>query len=246
MIASEEAMPQIDELAGGPDYELAALELEHASQEIASYVPKLERLQAYLEGRHPPSDNRPTDLAIHFDDLFGVHQSGEHAFQRHLDIYPNLAEEWIPATLRQFKFTLVEGLRAVMFEKSQLLLKCAAICRHKGKIAPSSPANISHHYYVEVHMGDKYTANQVGIMGRNVHTHDTTVQQTLQQSAVKIDLAALTQELEKLRLALKAEATTAKDDVAVGEVALAEVAATQNDVSHLKNAGKWPSASQRR
>lgn len=236
-------MPQISDVGGGPDYELAALELEHASQGIASYVPRIEHVQAYLAQGHFLSDNPPPELRVRIDDLYAAHQSGERAFRRYLDVYPNLEKEWIPATLQQFKMTLVEGLRAVMIEKSQVLLKCAAVCRGKAKLGAAVPENISHHYYAEVHISDTYSANQVGIMGRNVHAPNATMQQTLQQPAVKIDLATLAQELARLRLALRAEVTTAEDDVAVGEVALAEVAASQNDESkalrHLKNAGKW-------
>jgi hypothetical protein len=56
-------------------------------------------------------------------------------------------------------------------------------------------------------------------------------------------LPKLAIELEKLRLAMKAEATLAEHDVALGAVASAQNAAEKNDgpavLSYLSNAGEW-------
>jgi hypothetical protein len=70
-----------------------------------------------------------------------------------------------------------------------------------------------------------------------------TFQQMWNEAGPKLDLNVLAEELSTLRPALKAAATSAADDAAVGEVASAEVAAKENDgpktLAHLKNAGKW-------
>jgi hypothetical protein len=70
-----------------------------------------------------------------------------------------------------------------------------------------------------------------------------TFQQVWNEQSSKIDLDALAVDLARLRTALKGQATSADEDVVVGEVALAEVAAKEKDgpraLSHLKNAGKW-------
>lgn len=92
-------------------------------------------------------------------------------------------------------------------------------------------------------MGDQYKVGQAGAVGPQSHAHDMTFQQIWNEAAPSLDLDALAQELTQLRPALKAAATTAEEDVAVGEIALAEVAAKQKDgpkaLAHLKNAGLW-------
>lgn len=235
-------MPPISGDDKQPDYELAVFDLEHAAECIATYVPRLEQL-AYMERVKIAPKKRPPELAILYVDLYEAHQSGERAFRQHLHFYPHLKDEWISATLLQFKMTLVEGLRAVMVEKSNLLLRCAALCRGKAKLGKFVPKDVTHYFYGEVHMGDTFSAHQVGVMGGTVHAHDMTVQQFSQQAVGRIDLPSLAQELGKLRMALKADATTAEEDATVGEIALAEVAAIRNDepdaLCHLKNAGKW-------
>lgn len=95
----------------------------------------------------------------------------------------------------------------------------------------------------ELNMGDQYKVGQAGAVGPQSHAHDMTFQQIWNEAAPSLDLDALAQELTQLRPALKAAARTAEEDVAVGEIALAEVAAKQKDgpkaLAHLKNAGQW-------
>lgn len=95
----------------------------------------------------------------------------------------------------------------------------------------------------ELTMGDQYKVGQAGAVGPNSNAHDMTFQQVWNEAAPGVDLGALAEELARLRPALKSAANTAEEDVAVGEVALAEVAAKQKDgpkaLVHLRNAGRW-------
>jgi hypothetical protein len=95
----------------------------------------------------------------------------------------------------------------------------------------------------EVVMGDKYVAGQAGAMGPNAHAHDITFNQMWNQLGGGIDLSELASELETLRATLKDQATAPDHDLAVGEVAAAEIAAKGGDgpkaLEHLKKAGGW-------
>jgi hypothetical protein len=83
---------------------------------------------------------------------------------------------------------------------------------------------------------------QAGAVGSNAHAHDMTFQQVQNQGA--IDLPRLTEELARLRAAMKQETEgKPEQDEAIGEVAKAEKAAGQGDdrtaLRHLKAAGAW-------
>lgn len=95
----------------------------------------------------------------------------------------------------------------------------------------------------ELTVGDQYKVGQAGAVGPNALAHDMTFQQVWNESSAKLDLDTLASDLARLRLALKAEAESAEEDAAVGEIALAEVAAKRKDgpkaLAHLKNAGRW-------
>ena len=80
-------------------------------------------------------------------------------------------------------------------------------------------------------------------MGPNAHSHDMTFQQIWNQSTQGIDLPALASELPKLLEAMRAQASDAEHEIAVGNVAAAEKAAAVGDggktLEYLRNAGKW-------
>jgi hypothetical protein len=92
-------------------------------------------------------------------------------------------------------------------------------------------------------MGDKYTVGQAGAVGPKSSAHDISFTQVWNQSADAIDLPALKNDLTALRAALKAEAKEPEEDIAVAEVAAAEVAASKGDgpkvLEHLAKAGRW-------
>ena len=92
-------------------------------------------------------------------------------------------------------------------------------------------------------MGDQYTAGQVGAMGRGARAQDNTFQQVWNQLAPGLDFEALGSELERLRVAMKAEATTGEHDLAVAEIAKTEIAVGEKQgpkaLEHLKAAGQW-------
>jgi hypothetical protein len=95
----------------------------------------------------------------------------------------------------------------------------------------------------EITMGDNYSAGQASAMGPNSQAIGNTFQQIWQQSQSNIDLQSLAHELETLRTGMRKEATTPEHDIAIGEVAAAQTAATQGNgakaLEHLKNAGQW-------
>jgi hypothetical protein len=94
----------------------------------------------------------------------------------------------------------------------------------------------------ELNMGDNYTAGQVGAMGPQAHAHDMNFQQVIAQLA-QIDMRTLASELGMLRREMKQIANGPEQDVAIGQIAAAEVAAQNGDASsvarHLRNVGKW-------
>ena len=108
-------------------------------------------------------------------------------------------------------------------------------------LSNSESERIQHFFVDKIHYGDNYSAQQVGVMGKQSHGHDITLNQTWNQQ--KFDLDILAQELSILRNELKNQASTALEDQMVGEVANAEIAASEKDenktLKHLKNAGKW-------
>ncbi|HET7552698.1 MAG TPA: hypothetical protein VFK04_15505 [Gemmatimonadaceae bacterium] len=99
--------------------------------------------------------------------------------------------------------------------------------------------NIHH----EVVMRDKYTTSQAGAVGPGSHAHDMSFAQVWHQAGGQIDISKLSEELSELRSALKNAATTEEQDIAVGEVSAAALAARSGDgpttLSRLANAGSW-------
>jgi hypothetical protein len=100
------------------------------------------------------------------------------------------------------------------------------------------------HIIQEVTMGDKYiTSGQVGAVGPSSHAHDMSFTQMWNQTSKDIDLPTLAQELSILRQHLRTEAQTPEQDMAIGALANAEVAAKTGDgpmvLEWLTKAGKW-------
>jgi hypothetical protein len=91
---------------------------------------------------------------------------------------------------------------------------------------------------------DTYKAEQVGAMGPGARAHNMTFQQIWNQAqASGVDLQQLAGDLARLRIAMRAEATSAEHDVAVGQIAAAESAASKGNgataMEHLRSAGQW-------
>jgi hypothetical protein len=94
----------------------------------------------------------------------------------------------------------------------------------------------------EVIMGDKnVNKGQAGAVGRNAHVHD--FNQIWNEQKDSVDLNAVADELAKLRQAVKAKASTAEQDEAIGALAQAEKAARKGDgptvLSKLAACGQW-------
>ena len=94
-----------------------------------------------------------------------------------------------------------------------------------------------------IRMGDNYSAGQAAAMGPSAQASGNTFQQVWEQHQGSIDLHSLARELETLRGLMRKEATDPVHDVAIGEVAAAQTAATGGNgakaLEHLRNAGKW-------
>lgn len=92
-------------------------------------------------------------------------------------------------------------------------------------------------------MGDTYNVEAAGAVGRHAHADGTIIQKITINQADPIDPAVLVQQLESLRAAMRAEASTPEHDLALGEVTHAQIAASEGDSarvsSHLKRAGAW-------
>ena len=93
-------------------------------------------------------------------------------------------------------------------------------------------------------MNDHYEIGQAGVAGPDAAAYGQQLHQTWNQQASHIDLNALAGDLSKVRGTARARASGApEDDVALAELANAEVAARQGDerkaLQHLKRAGEW-------
>jgi hypothetical protein len=140
-----------------PDLEAAAFDPEAAADTMRPYLERLSGLIMLMDA-NPFSTRFPPEFHILTDDLFAAHQVGERAFLRHLQVYPQLKDEWISATGQQFRMTFSKGLRDVFTEKIEILNRCSSIARRRAGLAPRTevPASTYHNYFGEVHMGDVF------------------------------------------------------------------------------------------
>ena len=90
---------------------------------------------------------------------------------------------------------------------------------------------------------DTYNVGQAAAVGPYAQAHNVSMSQLGNQFERLVNLDKLSDELSKLREAMKKEAISPDHDIAVSDVAKAERAAREKDaqkvVEYLKNAGKW-------
>jgi len=102
---------------------------------------------------------------------------------------------------------------------------------------------IQHFFAERITVGDNYNAGQAGAMGPNAQASNMTFQQIWNQTSGDIDLAQLAIELGSLRDAMREEGSEPDHDIAVGQVAAAQKAASEGDgpkaLEYLKQAGQW-------
>jgi hypothetical protein len=95
----------------------------------------------------------------------------------------------------------------------------------------------------ELVMRDKYVGKNVGAMGPGATATDVRFYEIWGGAKADLDLDELQRELAELRAAMKEQALSADQDVAVAEVAQAERAAGEGDgptvLARLAAAGKW-------
>ncbi len=101
-----------------------------------------------------------------------------------------------------------------------------------------------HQTFQETIMGDTYdVSGQAGAVGKGSHAHDINFNQIWNQTSNNIDLDVLAKELSDLRKELRSNAETPDQDLAVGAVASAEIAAQNGDgpkaLEWLSKSGKW-------
>ncbi len=114
---------------------------------------------------------------------------------------------------------------------------------HTSGPAGSYDKNIRGIFVQELTMGDNYKVGQAMAVGPGAQASHGTFRQVWNDVSGKIDLAQLAAELATLRTALRAEPTSAEQDVAIGAIAQAETAAIARDgpgaLAHLRTASKW-------
>ena len=92
-------------------------------------------------------------------------------------------------------------------------------------------------------LGDRYTIGQAGAVGPDSLAIGQHYAQIWESSSKEINLADLAQELALLRSSLHECAKSVDDDLALSDLARAEIAAKQQDgprvMAHLAQAGRW-------
>ena len=117
------------------------------------------------------------------------------------------------------------------------------LLRELGKMIASLPDSHTTHIR-DAMMKNYYEVGQAGAVGPNSIAIGQQFTQVWNKQAGEIDLNLLAQQLHIVRDRARASATgTPEHDVALGELANAEMAAGQGDgpktLSHLARAGKW-------
>jgi len=223
------------------DYEYIAADLESAGELMSSYLKRLNGLIAIRESNLGtlPQD-LPTEFKISYNELYMAYLSGERALKRHLDIYPELMDEWIPQTFEQMKMLYETGLRNFFFANIRVLQHCASIVRKKAGIPATKHDKQTQYYLGDVHMGDKYLAGQVGAMGKGAHAQDMNFQQIWNLSSDNINLTDLASELSVLVKAMRRDASIPEHEISIVNVAAAEKTAADGPLTlkYLKCSGQ--------
>lgn len=166
--------------------------------------------------------------------------------------HPTVPEEYQPRVVSRTRDTTLRALvrkEVSVFEEEYVDLADQVEVEHYADllIREASPRgqytdDLRGIFVKELVMGDKYERNQ-GVMGREVIASHMNFTQAWAQASPDVDLNQLARELATLRREMKKEATTAEQDASIGQLALAESAATQGDgpgvLARLAEAGKW-------
>lgn len=109
---------------------------------------------------------------------------------------------------------------------------------------PDVERNKVQQFFVEgIHIGDRYSVHQGGAVGPGAQATRMTFQHTQNPNVATMDLAAVHEELSRLREAMRRDSSKPEHEIAIGEVAAAEIAARDGDgpsvLEHLKRAGPW-------
>jgi hypothetical protein len=233
------------------DAKTAAAELEAAVEQMEPLLERMGRLERRMqENKELPKSgdffsSLPDALWIPIDTVKMVDQSSEEAFYRYLHLYPHLETRWIKWTPESklghksaTKWTFDQ-----MTNNVALLKTGASIARARTSSPSDGKTPQVRNYFKEVHMGDKYTANNAGIMGPNATGNTVNFHQVWNQLQGSLDVAVLEKELGRLRTAMTSEATKPEQHMAIGAVAAAEAAAKDRDgpkaLEDLQRAGGW-------
>jgi hypothetical protein len=154
------------------------------------------------------------------------------------------------STHGRFDFDLCCDYRIDELSFANIEYRDPKISEHGGRVdewkrwlSQPQQEKVNQFFIGSISMGDNYSAGQAGAMGPGAQATGNTFQQSCQHSDGSIDLLVLAKELELLRQQLRKEATESRQDVSIGEVALAQTAASEGNgtkaLQHLRNAGKW-------
>jgi hypothetical protein len=236
------------------DAKIAAFELEAAVGEMG---PLLERKGRLLRLMHENKEllesspkeflsSLPDELWIPINTVLSVDKSSEQTFYRHLHLYPQLKGEWIkwtPESDSPPHKTPERWYFDQMTNNIAVLKKGVAIAQARAGLTPGGKPPEIRNYFKDVHVGDKYTANNAGVMGPNATGNTVHFQQIWNQLQGSLDVAVLAGELGTLRTAMTSEATKPDQHMAIGAVAAAEAAAKDGDgpkaLEYLQKAGGW-------
>jgi Pentapeptide repeats (8 copies) len=202
-------------------------------------VATLPALIKHLEEAHPGCSLR----------LVSIHDDSGGAV---VELAIENTDEQSPKQIKQLKAALETEAQRRVEHQRQALIERETRLHLEGEVKQLSSVVdklISRHsitiYTEGGAMGDKYDiSGQVGAVGPNAHAHDMTFNQLVNHVEQNIDLAELAKQIGELRQAMaERQDPSPQAAIAVGEVAKAEIAATEKNTSkvveHLKSAGKW-------
>jgi hypothetical protein len=137
------------------------------------------------------------------------------------------------------------GIRAALLKLEQLRNQILGLSGTPGLMALMSSSDREHALrgaVQEIRTGDTYNVQGAVAVGRGASAGNFAFYQTWQNLANQ-DTQALARDLAQLRAELKMRPTSAEQDLAIGELASAQIAAEAGDgpaaLSHLARLGKW-------
>ena len=136
------------------------------------------------------------------------------------------------------RVALLNKLEYELDIRRQVLIKAAEVLERREQLQ-----RVSRTYIQEFAMGDIYKAGQVGAQGPHSTASNNTFNQIVNQLQSQMDLGMLADDLALLRKEMHNRAQTAEQQAEVGEIAKAELEASQGKyekaLEALAKTGRW-------